>query len=62
MAIRFPSAIYVAQEEETDGTKYLIMAEKPSDLSYTDDVRDVALYRLVRRVKLVNKTEVKEQE
>ena len=59
MAIKFPTMIYVGQDEERGGEKYFILGESPSDLAYPDDVRDVAEYRLIRRVKIVNKTEIK---
>lgn len=55
---KFPKEIYVGHEPDGEGGNFLVANETPAGMEVANDQRTVGMYRLVRIVKLVNKTEV----
>lgn len=54
---KFPKQIYVGKEQDRD-TEFLVASDSPEGMEVQNDERTVAIYQLVRVVKVVNKTEV----
>lgn len=50
--VKFPKHLYIAQEKYADGEESLITAEQFNDFAVVDEAREVALYDLVRVVKV----------
>lgn len=54
---KFPKQIYVGKEQDRD-SEFLVASDSPEGMEVQNDERTVAIYQLVRVVKVVNKTEV----